>query len=42
MLEFAKWIAEDSKRFLATLIFIGAVCWFISWPISAMRGNRDD
>lgn len=39
MLDFAKWIAEEPKRFLAALIFIGACCYFISWPLTAIRGR---
>ena len=42
MLEFAKWVTADADRFLMTLLFIGAVCWFISWPLAALRSGKHD
>ena len=40
MLEFAQWVAEDKWHFVGTLVFIGACCWFVSWPLAAIRGGR--
>ncbi len=42
MMEFINWISADKNHFIGTIAFIGLVCWFITWPISAIRGNKPD
>lgn len=42
MLEFAKWVAESNNHMIGTLFFIGMVCWFLSWPLAAIRGGKSE
>ena len=42
MMEFVHFVAQDSRHFAGTIIFILAVCWGLSWIVGAARGEPGD
>lgn len=39
MMELLNWIAQDTKHFIGSIVFMVMLSWCLVWIISAIRGE---